>query len=524
MAELKQGVEYEFSAKDNTQAVADAVMKRIEDLHKKEEEIRAKQRAAAKERKEETDKQNTQLQKSKSLLQAVVAAASGGWSSVAHALGVAALGAKKFNAAMMTFAPYAALVMAVAKTASSIADYFEKASERAEKIKLDNAASSLQSMKRSSEAFATAMERARKDTEAIFAAQSREVSALAELTKAYNEFAKAQELALAKTDDERKAIEAKYKSADAANARDISAEQRRIERETLDADIERMKEELDAATETQEDAQATMTHAMKMVSNAGKAASTFSVGKMFRNGWWYGSTKNADLDSTKDWGSVRDSAFDEFSKAHSRIEELKREIEDAEHRREMLDVKEEAAQYSDAAELQTELNEDWKEVDEQEKKEIEEIKEAAVEAAEEVKQAQLAAAKVVKDTRMRDLQEATAAEAAAQQRLAAARQAVDRAWGWYRDKDSLRAQIEEEKADAAARAQYEKDFDKLRRQRPDWEKAKNLSLDQEAVRRVALARREEADASRAVAETAENTRRAADALETIEMAFQEGGE
>ena len=128
------------------------------------------------------------------------------------------------------------------------------------------------------------------------------------------------------------------------------------------------------------------------------------------------------------------------------------------------------------------------------------------------------------DNARKEVQARAAMERDEAQRLAAARQAVDRAWGWYRDKDSLAQQIEEEKADAAARAQYEKDFDRLQRQRPDWEKAKNLSLDQEAVRRVALARREEADASRAVAETAENTRRAADALETIEMAFQEGGE
>lgn len=124
----------------------------------------------------------------------------------------------------------------------------------------------------------------------------------------------------------------------------------------------------------------------------------------------------------------------------------------------------------------------------------------------------------------KEIQERAAAEAAAQQRLAAAKQAVDRAWGWYRDRDSLAAQLQEEKADAAARQQYERDFDRLRRQRPDWENAKNLSLDQEAVRRVALARREETAAARDAAETAANTRRAADALEVIEAAFQEGGE
>ena len=80
-----------------------------------------------------------------------------------------------------------------------------------------------------------------------------------------------------------------------------------------------------------------------------------------------------------------------------------------------------------------------------------------------------------------------------------------------------------EEANAEAERQYEKDFKRLKASRPNWEKAKNLSVDQEAVKRVALARREEEEARRAVAETAENTRRAAEALEAIEAAFAEGG-
>ena len=97
------------------------------------------------------------------------------------------------------------------------------------------------------------------------------------------------------------------------------------------------------------------------------------------------------------------------------------------------------------------------------------------------------------------------------------------AWGWYRNKDSLKAQLEEEKAEAAAQAQYEKDFERLKSFRKDWEKAKNLSLDEEAVRRVALAKKEEAAAQSAVLETAENTARSAKALEDIagELAKEE---
>lgn len=115
-------------------------------------------------------------------------------------------------------------------------------------------------------------------------------------------------------------------------------------------------------------------------------------------------------------------------------------------------------------------------------------------------------------------------EAGARSRLMDAQAEVQRAWGWYRNKDSLAAQIEEEKADAEAQRQYEKDFAKLRDRRRDWRTATNLSLDDEAVRRVALAKEEEAAAQAAVLETADNTRRAAEALEVIQTAFEEGGE
>ena len=86
----------------------------------------------------------------------------------------------------------------------------------------------------------------------------------------------------------------------------------------------------------------------------------------------------------------------------------------------------------------------------------------------------------------------------------------------------MAAQLEEEKAEAAAQEQFKKDFDKLRDRR-DWRTAKNLSVDQEAVRRVALAREEEERARAAALETAENTARAAAAVEKIESIISEEG-
>ena len=429
---------------------------------------------------------------------------------------------KGVHMSMMQFSLYAALVMATVKAVQSLCDYFSKAAQRVEEIKLGNAESTLKAMKDDSSAFAASMERARKESEALFAAQNREVSALEELTKAYNAFAKAQELALAQTDEERKAIETRYKSTELHNAREISAEKRRYEREQLDAEIERMKEELEEAESDESDAAAQARHASSMAMKAARAYSTGSVSKFLHVGW-FGTAGEDEKKNMERWEANRDAFMEEMLKAHNKADDLKRRIADAEHRREMLDEKEEAAQVRDMAEMQTELNEAWAEVDEEEKREIEEIKEAEIKAAEEVKEAEIKAAKEVKAMRMQDIRDLCAAESAAQQRLAEAQQAVSRAWGWYRNKDSLAAQLKEEKDDAAAREQYEKDFERLKFRR-DWRTAKDLSLDDEAVRRVALAKEEEQAAQEYARQTAEASQRAADALEAIEVVLEEGEE
>lgn len=97
------------------------------------------------------------------------------------------------------------------------------------------------------------------------------------------------------------------------------------------------------------------------------------------------------------------------------------------------------------------------------------------------------------------------AESEAHSRQAKAESKLQQAWGWYRDKDSMRAQLEEEKADAAARKQFDKDFEKLKSKHRDWRTAENLSVDDEAVRRVALAREEKEAADKHLAEIEKNT-------------------
>lgn len=121
--------------------------------------------------------------------------------------------------------------------------------------------------------------------------------------------------------------------------------------------------------------------------------------------------------------------------------------------------------------------------------------------------------------KIRDHQQLLAAERQAENqersKIAAAESKLQQAWGWYRDKDSMAAQIQEEKADAAARKQFEKDFERLKDRRRDWRKAENLSVDDEAVRRVALAREEKEAAERHLAEIEKNTAALADKLDEL---------
>lgn len=119
------------------------------------------------------------------------------------------------------------------------------------------------------------------------------------------------------------------------------------------------------------------------------------------------------------------------------------------------------------------------------------------------------------------LTQAQREEADAQRRLDEAERKEQQAWGWYRDRDSWKAHLEEERADAEAQKQFEKDFQHLKRFR-DWRTTDRLSDEDELIRRVALAREEKAAAEEYAKTTAEATQRAADALEKIQNEIVEG--
>lgn len=123
--------------------------------------------------------------------------------------------------------------------------------------------------------------------------------------------------------------------------------------------------------------------------------------------------------------------------------------------------------------------------------------------------------------RIEDLKDQITAEESAHSdalaRQSAAGGKLSQAWSWYRNQDSMQSAIDEQKAQAAAEIQWEKDFARLKAFRKDWRTADfgSLSAADESVRQVALAKEEKEAADKAVIETAENTRELADKLDEL---------
>lgn len=116
-----------------------------------------------------------------------------------------------------------------------------------------------------------------------------------------------------------------------------------------------------------------------------------------------------------------------------------------------------------------------------------------------------------------ELSERQRMESDAKSRQSAAAGGLAQAWGWYRNQSSMQAVIDEQKTQALAEAQWEKDFERLKFKHRDWREIEfgKLSAADESVRQVALAKEEKEAADRAVIETAENTRQLADKLDEL---------
>lgn len=428
---------------------------------------------------------------------AVIAGLNGNFAAMGQQLLRIGQQMKLFHASMMQFTLYAALIATIVKGVKALIQHFEDAAEAKQRFQETDIESSLSNLKEDAALFAKEMEKARQiaaDQKKVFEENAKSINAL---TLAQLEFNKAQELSIAKTKEQRAEIERRYKaeaaSVNAATDSDIRANTKKgleDERERLQAELAEAKR---LSAEYEKEARRASNLALK---TAKKSEAKFFSWRTL--GVAFGFKPE---DHTEATGNLSKQATEDYQENLEHIAELERKIELNAHELKMADIHIEAAEYQEMAEIQREINEDT---------------EAKEEIRHETKMKNL---RTEQQQEKVSLDELTKAESAARSRLAAAQSQVAKAWGWYRDKDSMKAQLEEEKAEAEAQKQYEKDFEKLRWRR-DWRTAKNLSVDEEAVRRVALAKEEETAAQKAVLETAQDARRAAEALEAIEATLK----
>lgn len=450
-------------------------------------------------------------------LNAVTAALNGNFGAMGQQLVRLAQRMKILHMSMMQFTLYAALVMALVKAVKTLLEHFRAANEAANAFELGTAEANLAKMKEDAADFAKEMENARKKSEDAKKVFEDNAKAIGAMTKAQNDFNKAQALALATTEEEREAIERRFQAADRAN----DAETARRMRENRRSSLEEERRRLTAELAESEAAQADYLAESKRTGNLGLKAARKAAGTAGFWGWLTG-TGEDNARHAESMGALQSQNLALAQKEIEKQAELRRKLEMNAHELEMNNREEERAEVEERAAEQKELNAENAAADRRDAAERKAIEQDTLAAEKERHRAKMANLAAEQNAARANLEAISKEERDAQSRLAAAQAQVARAWGWYRDKDSMAAQLEEEKAEAAAQEQFKKDFDKLRDRR-DWRTAKNLSVDQEAVRRVALAREEEERARAAALETAENTARAAAAVEKIEAIISEEG-
>ncbi|HHU15231.1 MAG TPA: hypothetical protein GXZ62_08590, partial [Lentisphaerae bacterium] len=157
-------------------------------------------------------------------------------------------------------------------------------------------------------------------------------------------------------------------------------------------------------------------------------------------------------------------------------------------------------------------------------REAELMRRAAAKEAAERERAAIKAAQAEHRVRVNNIRKeitvSSEAQSRASDRLARAQTAAQQAWQWYRDPDAFESQLKREREDADAEAQFQRDFEWLKKQRygkwgeQDWRTAE-LRGESEAIKRVALAREEQENARNELKEIAANTRGLSDKLDEI---------
>ena len=507
MAEIKQGVRYEITADDKASAVAEKAAKTVE-----------------KSSKEAADAFKGEFNP----MSAVLAGISGNTQALAQQMLGLVSRLKAVHMTMKSFALYAALVMAIAKATEFWIGKMREARTAADSLSLEKARGALANINAEQARFNEQLDAAREKSQRLADTLLSEVDATEKLTEARREYTKAVALSLVKSEEERNAIERRT-AAEATLDKSTNEKKRiAITRQKTLADIDSWHEQIDDLKDTY----AAQHKAAKWASKAQASATKRVRGaNVF---WHFGIDEDTRLAESA--GETYSAARAEMAASKKTIESLEAKIAAAKDTLNKLDMREKALDYEAAAGKISAKTAEKVAAEEAKAKakaaldaaekirmaEMDAIRRKAEEEAKAIKAAQLKANREVMAQRRGELSALTQAESQAAARIAAAQSKVAEAWGWYRNKDAMARVLAEEKADSAAREQFERDFAKLEWRR-DWRTAKDLSVDQEAVRRVALAKEEETAAQRALAETAASTAQAAASLAEIEKVITQEG-
>jgi hypothetical protein len=529
MAEIKQGLNYEITAKDKSSAV---VNKAAETAKK-----------AAKDTEDSSKKAGEAFKGEFNPMSAVLAGISGNTEALAQQMLGLASRMKNVHMTMMKFSIYAAIIMACVKAVKVLVEHWREARIAADKLSLDKVESSLANLKKEQEEWNKELDRSREKTANIKDNILAEISATEKLSNARREYAKQLEISLAKTEEERAAIERRYSAEGAREKGENDLSRIQAEREKLKKDIETWRESISNYKADNKSLDKEWSAASKTFARTSKRVNSAS--------WYWQFGLDDDVELQSRTGDAMSDITESRLSNLDNIKQLKTQIDNALKQLSRLKIDEETVKTtmkaeaikartaeSDAAKASADAK---KKADEEAKskadaelkakKEAEEkaaamhdkaMRKAAEDEAKAIKDARIKADKEVMAERKRRLTELTTMESDAAKRLAAAQSKVAEAWAWYRDKDKMAAQLKEEKAEKAAQKQFEKDFEDLKWRR-DWRTAKDLSVDQEAVRRVALAKEEETAAQKALAETAKSTAQAAASLAEIEKVITQEG-
>ena len=358
------------------------------------------------------------------------------------------------------------------------------------------------------------------------------------------------ELAAAKSNEERDAINRDYDAQQAQNKAEAAIAKAQLELETgnnATADIERLIEPLEKSYAAMKAPLEKLRAEQKRMIDAQKAEiakrTKWESAEVYGTVWGSttigktrGLTEQEKQDALDEWMVSNE----DYKKVTERLEKLEDAYESTEndikgYRKRILREQDRAADAKvEIQNIEAEFEIDqWKDYEESMHSYYEELARLEEEAARQAQrdaEAQARLERQLHEERMRaaedEYRQSAKMQSEAESRLAAAQSKVSEAWGFYRDKGKMQGAIDEFRAQQAAEKQWEKDFEKLRSKRRDWRDVEfgKLSADEEAVRQVALAKEEEQAAQQALDAINEQTARAADAVEEIHKILANGGE